>query len=438
MKKSIIAVICIFCLGGTKVRAQEVSGPWDLKKCIDYALQQNIQVRRSKIAWEESVENTRQAREQLFPSLSFSGSNSLVNRPETLEGDKNSYTGNYGFNSSVTLYNGGKLTRNVRQQGLQDEIQQLYIRESENEIELAIIEGYLQVLYADESVNINRNTLEVSKAQCERARELLKAGSISRSDLAQLESQYSADNYQLVTAEATLEEQKLVLKQLLELSISDEISLVIPELNEENVLYAVPAKQLVYERALEIMPQIESKRLSIEVAELDKQNARSGYLPTLDLTAGIGTGHTSGSDYSYGKQLKNSFNESVGITLNLPIYSRRQNKTAVKLAALKIEDASLEYLDVQKDLLKTVETVYLDAVSSQNRYKAALESLKASQVSFELTEEQFNLGMKNTVELLTEKNNWLSAQQEMIQAKYMAVLNRLFLNFYQGEEINMK
>ena len=135
--------------------------------------------------------------------------------------------------------------------------------------------------------------------------------------------------------------------------------------------------------------------------------------------------------------MKNKFNENIGVTLSVPIYSNRENKSAVEKAKLQLEASKLDYLNSQKELLKTIESIYQDARSSQNQYNAASEQLKASQLSYELAEEQFYLGMKNTVELLTEKNNYLSAQQEQLQAKYMAILNLQLLNFYQDKPIKI-
>lgn len=430
----IFFILLVFCAGICRILpAQDRPEVWDMETAIRYACEHNIQVKKSKVAFEEGLENTRLAKSQLFPSLSFSTAHDWVNRPEA-EGDKNSYAGNYGINSSVTLYNGGKLRLSIRQQQLSDKIQELYIQEAQNNIQVSITECYLQLLYAAESVEINRNTVEVSEAQCERARQLLEAGAVPRSDLAQLEAQYSMDRYQLVAAQTALEQQKMILKQLLELEITEEIKVATPELTEEEVLHLLPAKTEVYEAALKFMPEIESSRLAVESAGYDVIVARSGYLPSLNLSAGIGTSHLSGTGNSWENQVKNNFNESAGLTLSIPVYSKRQNKTAVKIARLEQENAGLDYQNVRKDLLKTVETVYLDAVSYQDRYRAAKESVRSASVSYDLVQEQFNLGMKNTVELLTEKNNLLSARQEMIQAKYMAVLSYRLLNFYQGKK----
>lgn len=437
MNRFVILLMTSVLLSGSRVWAQEKPEAWDLKSCVAYAFYHNIKIKRSKVALAQSQESTLQVRAQLFPSLSFSSGHNLVNRPENTDSDKNNYSGNYGMSSSVLLYNGGKLVKNIRQQELRDEIAKLSVSEAQNNIELSITETFLQILYAGETVKINENTLNISEKQRNRSKELLNAGSISQSNYAQMEAQYSTDKYQLIVARSTLDEMKLQLKQLLELDIMEEMQLIVPELTDEKVMQVIPGKQQVYEMALEIMPEIKSSRLNIDVAGLDKAKAQAGYLPSLNLSAGIGTSHISGSDYSFFRQVKNSFNESVGLTLSIPIYSNRENRSAVRIAGLQIDESLLNYQSTQKDLLKTIESVCLDAVSSQNRFKAANESLKAIEQSYRLIEEQFYLGMKNTLDLLTEKNNLLSAQQEVLQAKYMTILNLQLLNFYQGKQIQL-
>ena len=277
----------------------------------------------------------------------------------------------------------------------------------------------------------------MSKAQCDRARELLAAGSISQVDLAQLESQYSQDKYQLVVAQTNLDNYKLQLKQLLELDITEDIEVVVPVLTEADILTPLPDKQSIYKTSLAVMPSIKSSELSVEIAELEKKKAKGAFLPSLSLSAGIGTGHISGTGNSFGDQVWDRFNESIGLTLSIPIFSNRQYKTAYNKAKYAITTSQLELLNAQKSLLKTVEGYYLDATSSQTQYTSATEQLKYVQQSYNLTSEQFNLGMKNTVELLTEKNNWLSAQQQVLQAKYMAVMSIQLLNVYQKRELTI-
>jgi len=208
-----------------------------------------------------------------------------------------------------------------------------------------------------------------------------------------------------------------------------------PEITEEDVLSPLPDKGIIYETSLQVIPDVRSSLLALDMAELEVKRARGGYFPTISLNAAIGTGHLSGMQYNFGDQLWNRFNEGVGVTVSVPIFSNRENKTAVNKAKLAVNNSQLDVMNTQNQLLRTVEGIYLDATSAQSQYLAALERLSAVEESYNLTQQQFYLGMKNTVELLTEKNNYLSAQQEVIQSKYMALMSKELLNVYQNRPV---
>ncbi len=426
------------CASGV-IQAQETDSQlWTLRSCLDYALANNIQIKKSRVSELSGLEDTELAKAQLFPSLSASVTQGYVNYPSA-DADKNhSYSGNYAVNANWTLFDGGKRYKNIKQQKLQNEVDRLATEQSEDDIQIAIVQNYLQVLYAMESVRINENTVETAKAQRDRAEELYKAGSISKVDLSQLESQYSSDKHQLVVAQTNLDNYKLQLKQLLELDITQDIEVAFPEIEDSWVLAPLPTKEDIYNTSLAVMPQIKSSQLAVDVAELEKQKARASYFPTISMNAGVGTGHLSGTNYTFGNKIWNNFNESLGLSINIPIFTNRENKTAYNKAKLAITTSQLELANSEKELLKTVEGIYLDATSAQSQYLAAMEKLSYVQESFQLTEEQFFLGMKNTLEMLTEKNNLLSAQQEVLQSKYMAIMSIQLLNIYQKKPVTLQ
>ncbi len=421
----------------TGAQAQQKPERWTLADCLNYALDQNIQVKKSKMSQLSGEEDTKQAKAQLFPSLSASVTQGFVNYPSGETLNNNNYTGNYSVNANWTLFDGGRRVNAIKQQEIQDQVNELNIEQSENDIRISLVQTYMQVLYSIEAVRINENTVEVSKAQVDRAEELYRAGSISQVDLAQLESQYSTDKYQLVVARKNLDTYKLQLKQLLELDIAEEIEIEVPALTADNVVTPLPDKQVIYTNSLAVMPEIRSGELAVDVAELEVKRAKGGFLPSLSFNAGFGTGHLSGTDYTFGTQIWNKFNESVGLTLSIPIYSNRQNKTALNKARYALTSSRLDLLNAQKGLLRSVEGVYLDATSAQTQYLSANERLSYVEKSFNLTQEQFYLGMKNTLELLTEKNNLLNSQQEVLQSKYMAIMSIQLLNIYQKEPITI-
>lgn len=433
MKRLLPILLCSLLLSGLRnATAQEASKTWTLQECLDYAYQNNIQVRQSRNNQLSGIEDTKQAKAALFPSLVASTTQSYTNYPSSEVTDNNSYTGTYGITAGMTIFEGGKLRTEVKRQKVQNQMDALSVEESVNDIRIAIVQAYMQCLYAADAVRINRSTAEASKAQRDRAEEMLRTGSISRVDFAQLQSQYSSDEYQIVVAGSTLDNYKLQLKQLLELDIMEEMNPAVPGVKEENVLKALPPKNEVYETALKVMPQIRRGELGVEAAKLEEKSARAGFYPSISLSASIGTGHMSNNDFESGSQIWNRFNENVGLTLSIPIFSNRKNRTAVNKAKIAVDNSYLEWTSLQKELLRDVESAYLDATSAQAQYLSAREKEKYARESYELTSEQFRVGVKNTVELITAQNEYSAAQQQVLQAKYLTLLSIELLNIYQG------
>ncbi len=443
-----IVLICLsMVLASQIVSAQDSVKRWTLQECLDYALENNIQLKQTRNSYLSGVEDTKEAKAALLPSVSLSSSQAFTNYPSSTASysdshsgsygfsSRNSYTGTYGVNAGMTLYGGGRLRTSLKMQNLQNRIDALSVAESENDIRVAIVQAYIQVLYAGEAVDIAVSTAQTSQAQCDRAKEMWQVGSISKVDYSQLESQYKSDEYQVVVARATLDNYKLELKQLLELDITDEIDLSGVSIGEIEVVRVLPPKAEIYAAALDTMPEIRRGELAVEEADLSVRQARSGFYPSLALSASIGTGHMSGGSFEKGSQIWNRFNENIGLTLNVPIFSNRQNRTATNKARIAASNSRLEQLDLQKTLLRKVESAYLDAVSAQSQYIAAVEKQTYAQQSYELTGEQFRVGMKNTIELITAQNEYSSARQEVLQAKYMALLNIELLNIYQGRDV---
>ena len=422
--------LCFAIMPALAMNAQDstVTSPktWTLEDCIEYALQNNITIRQSKLNTESSEVDIRASKGELFPSLSFSTSQSVINRPyqessTTVSGteilmsnNKTSYSGSYGLDAQWTLFSGGRLRKTIKQNEIIHEQSVLDEQTQSNSIVESIASTYIQILYASESVNVNRNTLEVSIAQRDRGKELLAAGSLSSADYAQLDAQVSNDRYQLVVSENSLADYKLQLKQLLELEPGEEMEIAIDSLPDIAAVSTLPDKMEVYEAALETRPEIKAAKLAVESSEMGIRISRSSYYPSIILSAGIGTNHTSGTDFTFTEQIKNGWNNSAGLTISVPIFNNRQTKTAVQKAEIQHTYSQLDLTAAQKDLYKTIEGIWLDAYSAQQQFIAAQDNVKSSGISFSLVSEQFDLGMKNTVELLTEKNNFLRDRKSVV------------------------
>ncbi len=409
---------------------------WDLQACIDYALANNIQVKTAEVNKNIAEVETKQTRAAFFPTVSASVGQNFGNYPfaSSAAGTSSaSGTGNYGINASWQIFDGGVRSANVKQADINDEIARLSIEESKNNIKLAIIQNYLQILYAGEAVKTFENALQLSAVQLESNRVKLSVGAVAKSDVSQWESQHASDNYQLTNARITLDNYKLKLKQLLELDALQTMDIAPDTPSDEEVLALLPDRNDIFSTAVKIMPQVKSGRLNTEYSQLSISKAKAGYLPKISLQAASATGNVyNNTNYSFGTQLKNNWNNTIGISVNIPIYSNREVKSAVEKARMSVETSKLNEISIYKELLANIETAYLNALNSQAQYLAAEEKVRSSQESYDVMDEQFRLGLKNTIELLTEKNTLISAQQELLQAKYTALMNRKILDYYQG------
>ena len=429
----------------------DVSGKvsWTLRECVDYALTNNISLKRDIVAVRSAEEDVKQARAGLFPSLSFGTSHSVGYRPWTNSNitsvtdgmvvngaDKGYYNGSYSLSANWTLWNGNKNHNQLKMNKMLRDEAQLDSAVTANSIQEQIAQYYVQALYLKEAVTVAAHSVEVSRANEQRGKVFVEVGSMSKADLAQLTAQRSQDEYALVEAQSELSLCLVRLKQVLELppNIGFDVSDV--EANDSQALELVPDLNEVFNNALEARPEIKRGLRAIERSQLQEKIARASFMPTIGVSAGAGSGTNSMNASGWSNQFKSNFDMQVGVTASVPIFDQRQARTAVNKARLQQVTAELELQDSKKSLYSTIENYWEQAVTSQQKFIAARENVSSREASFELLREQFDLGLKNVVELMTSKSNLLQAQQSMLQSKYTAILNIQMLRFYQRGQSN--
>ena len=423
---------------------------WTLTECIDYALQNNITLQQAKLQKQSATEERKQAKAALLPSLSASTSQSFGYRPWLENGvatvtngtvnskvNKTYYNGSYGINAQWTVWNGNQNRNQVKLGEVSEQQAELQTETTANNIQERIAQLYVQILYMNEAVEVNKQSLETSKRNEQRGKEMVEVGKMAKADLAQLTAQRAADEYTIVEAESNIANYKLQLKQLLELTGDEAFDIEMLTAGDEQALAEIPALSTVYETALGGRPEIKNAQLGLKQSDIQMNIAKAGAMPTISINGGVGTSTASMSSQNWDKQIKTNFDASVGASVSVPLFDNRKTKTAVNKARIQRELAQLELLDQQKQLYATIEGYWLDAETNQQKFKTALTTVESEQASYDLLEEQFRLGLKNIVELMTGKDRLLSSQQNKLQAKYTTILNRQLLRFYQGEKMTL-
>ena len=228
----------------------------------------------------------------------------------------------------------------------------------------------------------------------------------------------------------------MALKSLLELNITTDFDVAGIDFNDAEIAAELPRKTTVFETACSWMPALQRYKLAGEAEQYSIDIARGSYYPSVVLNAGVGTSNTSGSG-NLGTQLKDRLNEQISVTVSVPILDQKKNKTAVEKARIAQLNADLDYQEAVTSLSQTIESVYIDAENAQAKYESCAEKLTSASLTDELVNEQFALGLVNTLDLLNAHSSLLTAQQELLQAKYLTILNKRLLNFYQTQQISL-
>ena len=416
---------------------------WSLQDCISYAIKNNITIQKAQLTKQSAYEDYLQSKAALLPSLSASTSQNINYTPWVASGissdgytrssiDKTSYNGIYSVSGNWTIWNGNRNRNQIKLNKLTVEAAELDSAIQAQNIEEQIVQLYIQILYSNEAIEVNKESLRTSQLNEERGKTMLNVGKISKADLAKLTAQRAQDEYNIVSAENNVKNYKRQLKALLQITNDDNFDITIPTTTDEMAMAEIPALNDVYNSALNNRPEIKNYLNHIKQSDLNIKIAKANKLPTVSATAGISTSTTSMNNNPWGTQLKDNFSVGGGISVSIPISDNRNSKTIINKALIQKENCILDLKNQQTTLYSTIENYWLQANTNQSQFKAAKLNTESAQKSYELLNEQFNLGLKNIIELRTGKDKYITAKQNELQAKYMTILNHDMLKFYKN------
>ena len=413
---------------------------WSLTDCINYAVNNNITVKKTQLGQQTAAINLDQAKNNRLPAVSGNISananhGSVINQITNNRVNQTTITNSMGVSASMPLYEGNKLNLQIERATLALEQNDLYVKEAQNNITLSVLEAYLQALYQYENIAVAKNTALSSEEQLAQAQQKYENGAIAKIDLIEIETQHANNEYNVVLAKNQYENQVLTLKQLLELPPGTEFGIEI--IRKEDVSAPIANKEEIYRQALEQLPTTKIYEKQKELAQKDIQIAKSGFLPSLSLSGGINTGYSDRDTEKYMAQLRNNFGQTIGLSLNIPIFSRYQNKNNVALARLSESQADLDRKQAEKDLYTKIETAWHNATTRQAQEVASKKARDNAKLAYELAEKKHEFGNLTNTELLVSRNTYLNAEQTYLQNKYMVLLYQQLLNFYQGKEITI-
>jgi len=422
---------------GQDVATKTFPPTWDLASCLQYAKDNNIQIQSLKLSKQSAEQDKLLAKAAVLPDLygsasqSFNHYNTATNNSTT----KLNYGGSYGVSSNWTLYQGGYLKTDIKQKDLSVQSANFSVLETENDITLNITQAYINILVDKESIIYNKDLVATSTAQLEQAKRQFAAGTVAKKVVAQFEAQLAGDQYNLLASENAERQDKITLKQLLQIPNVENFDVVKPDTIINNKV--TPSLKAVQQFALENRPEIKNATLGIQISDLEVLKAQSGYKPTLTLGTGIGTSYARDPNYNVFNQFNNNFYQQAGFTLSVPIFTRKQNQTNVAKAKIALDQAKLTLENTKTTLSLATESAFLNVQNSNSQFQSASQQLKYNQEVYRIANEELKIGATNVVDFYQQRNLYVQALQTYIQAKYNATLATKIYEFYIGVPIKL-
>ena len=443
MKKLITVTFILLLFAAGNSYAQET---WSLQKCIDYALENNIQIKRQALNTGYNENLVDQAKSDRLPNLNAGVSNNFsfgrsLNNDNVYENVNSTQLNGY-VSTNLTLFNGFILQNTIDQNELDLLASIQDLEKAKDDIVLNVAASYLEILFAEELVEVAEAQIEVTQQQIDRTRQLVNAGSLARGALLEIEAQLAREELQLVNDKNRQQLAYINLYQLLELPIEKSFKVEEPKLPAIKADVTMDNAFDVFKNAVHIRPEIKAAQLRVESAAEQLEIAKGGFYPSLSFGANYNNQYYNimNSNYqqlSFREQLKSNSRYGFGFRLEIPIFNRFQVKNNVDNAQLQIQDYKYQLQNTRNVLRKDIEQAYTNALAALNRYIAAEKAVQSSAEAFRYTEEKYNVGMINSVEYNQSKNSLTASQSELVQARYEYIFRTKILDFYNGIPIQL-
>lgn len=429
LRKTVVAALALVCAVTANAET------WTLEKCIDYALTNNLTVRSRALDVRNAELDVTAAKDAFLPEVGLSASQSFnLGRGLTSENtyaDRNTSNFQWGANLSVPLFQG---LGNVRRLDYAKASLLAVVEEFEaakEDVTLNVIAQYLQVLYCNEVYKVALEQIELSAYELKRQQALLEAGKVPEIDMLNARSQLAQDELSATTAK---NDYTLALVDLAQLLRLDDIEgFEVASLDDDNVL--MRSADEVFANAKLNNSSVNAGRLRIAAADKNIRVAKSGYMPRLSFTAGIGSSYYTVSGFDndkFGHQMKNNFSTYFGFNLSIPVFDAFSTRNNVRRARVSRLSAELQYETACDNLYKAVQQAYYSALGAAKRLESSTVAEDATEKTFAATREKYNLGRATPTDYETAKNNYLRAVSDRVRAKYEYMLRTRILDFYNS------
>jgi len=480
MKYSVFFICISLCIS-TPGKTQD---KWDLRRCVEYAIANNISVKQSDITARIAELTLKQSKLAQWPNANFSNSTG-INAGRSIDPTTNLYTNQqllfsqFSLNGSVTVFNFFNL-KNVKEANeFAAEAARVDVDKLKNDISLLVSQSYLLVLVSQEQANIANVAVQQTLQNLQNTRKRVDAGALPELNALELEAQLARDSTNLLTALGTVQQNTLALKAVLNLDAAASFVVDTPPLDKipvESLADLQP--EIVYGLALANLPQQKANDLRIQGAHKILSASKATMYPSIVAFAGLGTNYAnnkipsfsavntgtfqpsqakvnvSGTDYfvqtpiinttvttyrePFGLQFSDNFRQNIGLNISIPIFNNGLGKTQYNKNKLSVQNLELSKEQAERTLKQDVYKSYTDATTAFQKFNAGKKSVATAEKAYSAASKRYEQGLLSTIDFLTNQNNLTRTKLELSLAQVDYVFRLKLLEFYKGQGIKLE
>jgi len=447
MKPAFTLIALAFVL---QLTAQTTTEKWDLRKCVDYAMKNNISVKQADVQARISALQLKQAQLYQYPTASF---NTSIGPQfgRSIDPTTNVYTNtellsqNFGLQGNVPIFNWGRVKNNIAAQEFSAKAALKDIEKAANDVALNVATFYLQILAAKEQVNIVAVQIQQTRSQLDVTRKRVEAGAIPELNALELEAKLATDSSNYIAAQSSFQQNVLQLKALLTLDAAAPFEVEIPAVER---IPLEPLTELqpesVYKLAINNQPNILSNQLRIKSAEKNVLSAKSTLYPSIGASYTIGSTYNNkaanfvtGTKIQYFDQLSQNFRQSVGVGISVPIFNNGTNRINYEQSKLNLLNARVTEDQIEQKLKQDIYTAYTNVINALQKFNAGKRQVESNQKALDFATKRYEVGLLSTIDLITIQNNLATAQFQQISNQYDYVFKMKLLEFYKGQGLKL-
>lgn len=451
MMYRLFAIIATFVAGASGLSGQN-GDLWNLDRCIDHAIRNNIGMKRQELTLQSTVQDHRQSKLDLLPNLNGAiehqlGSGRVLDRGTYEWKNASVSQGDMGLQSDLTLFNGLQGLNNMKMNKANYQMSMEDLEAMEDEVTLNVMTGYLKLLRNKELVEVAEQKVEVTRQQVERMERLVEVGNEPQGRLLEVNAQLSTEKLALTRAINAREISRLELLHTMNLTDRVGFDIETPDFPDPATV-EVPVFDTVFQMAMAHLPQIRSAGLAIESQERYLAMQKGQRSPRLYARGIYYTNYSDGLinprdpnpmdpelDYPLDQQLTDNQYRQVSVGLQFPFFNRWQVQTDINKAKIELQDAEFRFNNAVLALQQSIQQYYTEAVAARENYASALESVAHSDEAYRFAEQRFKVGTGTSLELQEARNQLFEATSDMITSKYDLIFYTKILDFYMGREI---